>query len=116
MSKMYRTAMGKAIDMDRLRLSNEETIAVGNMKVNARGDELGHGGQVVKSRNEVMNDYYRLRTPVMMPETKKPALDEAQLHAQSVAAETQRRNLRGNLADQVIRNHQQALEDSEGTE
>lgn len=64
MKKTYRSALGKAIDMDNLRLSNEETIAIGNMKVNARGDELGPGGQIVRTRNQVMDDYYRLNTPV----------------------------------------------------
>jgi hypothetical protein len=57
--KIYRTAQGKSIDVDMLRLQNEETIAVGNMKVNARGDELGPGGTVVRTRNEVMQDHYQ---------------------------------------------------------
>lgn len=60
MSKnIYRTAQGRPIDMDALRLTNEEAVAVGNMKINARGDELGPGGVVVRTRNEVVNDYYR---------------------------------------------------------
>lgn len=58
MKKIYRTAQGKPVDIDVLRLRNEETIAIGNMKVNARGDELGPGGVVVKTRNELMDDYY----------------------------------------------------------
>jgi hypothetical protein len=59
MGKVYRSAQGKMVDVDALRLRNEETIAVGNMKVNARGDELGPGGVVVKTRNELMDDYYK---------------------------------------------------------
>jgi hypothetical protein len=58
MKKIYRSAQGKQIDVDMLRLQNEEVIAVGNMKVNARGDELGPGGIVVKTRNEAMDNYY----------------------------------------------------------
>jgi len=58
MKKIYRSAQGKTIDMDALRLKNEEVIAVGNMKVNARGDELGPGGVVVRTRNQVMDEYY----------------------------------------------------------
>jgi len=58
MKKIYRSAQGKPIDMDALRLKNEEVIAVGNMKVNARGDELGPGGVVVRTRNQVMDEYY----------------------------------------------------------
>jgi hypothetical protein len=59
MGKVYRSAQGKIVDVDALRLRNEETIAVGNMKVNARGDELGPGGMVVKTRNELMDEYYK---------------------------------------------------------
>ena len=60
----YRTAMGKAIDIDSLRVANEGVIAVGNMRTNARGDELGAGGQVVKTRAQLMQEYHKLNTPV----------------------------------------------------
>lgn len=60
MKKMYTTAMGKKIDFESLRAVNEETIAVGNMKVNARGDQLGPGGVVERSRNAAIADHYRL--------------------------------------------------------
>jgi hypothetical protein len=64
MSKTHRTARGEAVDMDMIRLSNESTIAIGNMKTNARGDQLGPGGKVVKSRAQVMQEYHRLNTSV----------------------------------------------------
>lgn len=51
--RVYRTAGGKAVDMDALRMANEKYIAVGNMRVNARGDELGPGGKIVKTREEI---------------------------------------------------------------
>lgn len=57
--RVYRSALGKMVDMDALLSMNEEQIAVGNMKVNARGDELGPGGIVVRTRQEVMDDYYQ---------------------------------------------------------
>jgi len=63
MADVRRTAMGNAIDMDRIRLSNEKTIAIGNAKVNARGDKLGPGGKVVKTKAEIMAEYYKLHTP-----------------------------------------------------
>jgi hypothetical protein len=60
MSKnLYRSAMGKGVDMDALRLSNEEAVSVGNMKVNARGDELGSGGEIARPKKEVMGEYYK---------------------------------------------------------
>ena len=44
MGKTYRSMQGRQIDMEKLRAQNELMPAVGNMKVNARGDELGPGG------------------------------------------------------------------------
>ena len=64
MSKTHRTARGDAVDMDMVRLANESTIAIGNMKTNARGDELGPGGKVIKTRSQIMQEYHRLNTSV----------------------------------------------------
>jgi hypothetical protein len=58
MSSVYRTAKGKMIDVGKLKLANESTVAVGNMKVNARGDLIGSGGKVVAGRNQVMDQVY----------------------------------------------------------
>lgn len=56
--KMYRTMQGRMIDIEKLRASNESTPAVGNMKVNARGDQLGASGQVVTPKETIMRKYY----------------------------------------------------------
>jgi hypothetical protein len=64
MGNIYKTAHGDRVDIDMLRLANEEVIAVGNMRTNARGDELGAGGKVVKTRAQVMSEYHKLNTPV----------------------------------------------------
>ena len=50
--------MGKDIDMDLLRLANEGVIAVGNMRTNARGDELGPGGRIIRKREDIVGEYY----------------------------------------------------------
>jgi len=44
--------------MERLQLRHETEIAVGNAKVNARGDEIGPGGKIVRTREQVLQDYY----------------------------------------------------------
>lgn len=49
MSNIYRTSKGNYLNMDELRGANETRVASGNMKVNARGDELGAGGHVVRN-------------------------------------------------------------------
>jgi hypothetical protein len=72
MSNKYRTAHGKMLDIDKLRLVNEKTIAVGNMKVNARGDQLGQGGQVVATRNQVMNQQYKIQGTVISDNMPMP--------------------------------------------
>ena len=55
----YRTMQGKEVDMDKLLLQNEMMPAVGNVRMNARGDELGPGGKVVKKREDIVSEYYK---------------------------------------------------------
>jgi hypothetical protein len=55
---VYRSMRGKEVDMEKLNLKHETIPAVGNLRVNARGDELGPGGQVIKTREEILADYY----------------------------------------------------------
>ena len=56
--KTYRTMQGKEIDLDKLRIKNETSLAVGNARMNARGDELGPGGKIVKKREESTVEYH----------------------------------------------------------
>ena len=58
MVRTIKSMRGKEIDMEKLNLKNETLPAVGNMKVNARGDEIGKGGKVVRTREEILKDYY----------------------------------------------------------
>ena len=51
---VYRTMQGKEIDMGKLVNQNETTIAVGNMRVNARGDRIGPGGKIVQTREQIL--------------------------------------------------------------
>ena len=55
---VYRTAQGKMIDMGALRLQNERVRAVGNMKVNARGDQIDDRGGVVATKPSQVNKQY----------------------------------------------------------
>lgn len=58
MSRIYKTMQGKEIDMDQLMARNETMPAVGNVRVNARGDELGADGKIIRTREEVLSEYY----------------------------------------------------------
>ena len=82
--KVYRSALGKMIDMDAMLAMNEKEIAVGNMKVNARGDELGPGGIVLRTREEVMEDYYKTQKQQVVYTTEGNQVADS-AHAQAVA-------------------------------
>jgi len=66
MANIRRTAMGEGVDMDILRLSNENTIAIGNARTNARGDLLGSGGKVIKTRSQIMAEHNNLGMSVKL--------------------------------------------------
>jgi hypothetical protein len=51
-NKVYRSAQGKMVDLGTIMLQNEQVRAVGNMKVNARGDRLDSLNQVIETRTE----------------------------------------------------------------
>ena len=56
--RMYRTMQGRMVDIEKLRAANETVQAVGNMNVNARGDVIGPGGQIVTPKEQVVAKYY----------------------------------------------------------
>lgn len=58
MAKTYRTANGGKVDLGALLLSNENTRAVGNMGVNARGDKINSQNEVIETRNNIMQRHY----------------------------------------------------------
>lgn len=80
--KTYRTMQGKEIDMDALLQRNELMPAVGNARVNARGDELGPGGKIIKKREEVIASYYE-GNPNAYPDPQYPK-EEVKVVAQKV--------------------------------
>ena len=46
------------VDVEKIILQHEKQVALGNMNVNARGDEIGAGGKVIKTREEIMEKFY----------------------------------------------------------
>jgi hypothetical protein len=68
MGRTYTSVRGKEIDMEKLSLRHEKTPAVGNMRVNARGDQLGEGGKIIRTREQVLQDYYAQNPKAMHEE------------------------------------------------
>ena len=56
---IYKSSRGKAVDMGALRLQNEKVRAVGNMKVNARGDAVDDKNVAIQSRPQKAHKQYQ---------------------------------------------------------
>ena len=56
--RIYKSMQGREVDMDALLAKNETMPSVGNVRMNARGDELGPGGVIVKKREDIVAEYY----------------------------------------------------------
>ena len=66
--KIYRTAQGRTIDLGALMLQNENTRAVGNMNVNARGDLIDDQNQVIAPKTQQVKRQYDKQ---VKPQTRK---------------------------------------------
>lgn len=65
------TYRGTTIDMDTLRRENEKTVAIGNMKVNARGDQLSNG-VITKTADQLARENHRTQSAVISAGLKGP--------------------------------------------
>lgn len=86
---IYQTAQGLQVNIDQMRILNEKSVAVGNMQVNARGDQVSRSGEIIKPRNEIMKDHYsRQIDPVVKynPNKRKQALEAMQQEIQEQVA------------------------------
>ena len=57
--EIFKSSRGKPVDMGSLRLKNEKERAVGNMKVNARGDAVDDKNVPVQSRPQQVHKQYQ---------------------------------------------------------
>ena len=80
---------GKRVDMDLLRKKNELTPAIGNARVNARGDELGPGGKIVRKREEIVREYYEKNPNAVRDDTGSFADQRAKAKANAKPAADQ---------------------------
>tara|TARA_R110002126_G_scaffold128790_2_gene271418 strand:+ start:1640 stop:2305 length:666 start_codon:yes stop_codon:yes gene_type:complete len=86
-TKVYKSAMGRVVDMGALMLENENTRAVGNMNVNARGDILDNANRVVETKNKQVGKHYQRQvtnTTAHVPTTSTRTAKKE--HAQKKAA------------------------------
>ena len=67
----HTTYRGTTLDMDSIRRENEKVTAIGNMKVNARGDQI-KGGMITKTADQIARENHRVQTAVINSGLKGP--------------------------------------------
>ncbi len=80
--------MGKTIDMAALASRNENTRAVGNMRVNARGDTIDANGRIIKPVTDKVNEAYSKTVGNKSAQvTKRPVTPKPQVKEELTTAE-----------------------------
>lgn len=117
----HRSMRGKIIDMDLLRKKNELTPAIGNARVNARGDELGPGGKIVRKREDIVREYYEKNPNAVRDETgyfaerrEEVRLKENSESAKDASTKTTQRKPRSTTKDTAKEKKETWVEDSDG--
>jgi hypothetical protein len=67
---------GRVVDMDAMRSANEEMKALGNARMNARGDIMGRNGQIEVRREQIARDYYNRNPGAAQQVSLKPAVPD----------------------------------------
>jgi hypothetical protein len=88
------TAKGKVLNMGALAAQNEETRAISNVPINARGDIIDNRGKVTIPREDISKEFYKDNVPgsdekeqsikeeivtAAVPKKAEPARDEAEV-------------------------------------
>ena len=102
MANKYRTAQGKMIDMAALAAKHEKVRAVGNMKVNARGDTIDANGKVIIPVTEKVTDSYAKTISNISAQLKKPKKSEPVLKAKPPQLTTEEMELDANLSEDLL--------------
>lgn len=75
---------GITIDMDSLRRENEKVPAIGNMKVNAKGDQINRG-VVTKTADQIARENHRVKSTIVKTGLKGPMPNSPELPVQAAS-------------------------------
>jgi hypothetical protein len=78
---------GAEIDLGKLMARQEKNITVGNTKSNARGDQLGEGGKIVKSADELAREHYNRNDPKAVVQGGIKADDTPEINTKKVVVD-----------------------------
>lgn len=90
------TNKGVVIDLESLMAQNSESPAMGNMRVNAKGDVIGKGGEIVQKSEDRVRAYYEdnpmsstAKSSLKGPMPDQPVQEESDMAPEMKTAEAQ---------------------------
>ena len=103
-----RTNKGIVIDMEALLAQNSDEPAMGNMKVNAKGDVLGKNGEVIQSAEDRARAYYQdnpksstAKSSLKGAMPDQPAQTDSDMEPEVKTAEAEKTEANQSVIDQV---------------
>ena len=64
MANVHYSYRGHPVDMDKKKKKFEKEIALGNARMNAKGDIVGKGGKIIKTREQQLAEYKEANAPI----------------------------------------------------
>lgn len=103
-----RTNKGVVIDMEALLAQNSDEPAMGNMKVNAKGDVLGKNGEIIQTAEDRARAYYTenpksstAKSTLKGAQPDQPAQTDSEMEPEVKTAEAQKTEANQSVIDQV---------------
>lgn len=103
-----RTNKGVIIDMEALLAQNSDEPAMGNMRVNAKGDVIGKNGEIIQTAEDRARAYYTenpksstAKSTLKGAQPDQPAQTESEMEPEVKTAEAEKTEANQSVIDQV---------------
>ena len=103
-----RTNKGVVIDMEALLAQNSDEPAMGNMRVNAKGDVIGKNGEIIQTAEDRARAYYTenpksstAKSTHKGAQPHQPAQTESEMEPEVKTAEAEKTEANQSVIDQV---------------
>mgnify|MGYP001491806489 FL=1 len=103
-----RTNKGVVIDMEALLAQNSDEPAMGNMRVNAKGDVIGKNGEIIQTAEDRARAYYTenpksstAKSTLKGAQPDQPAQTESDMEPEVKTAEAEKTEANQSVIDQV---------------
>lgn len=100
--KVYKSAMGKTVDLGALLLQNEQVRAVGNMGVNAAGDLINSNNRVIDQKNRQVQRQYQKQTNVTAGPVPTSNLTARQMNQTQTEAPVAKKSVEPEIEEDIF--------------